>query len=123
MLAAIGVYGVLAYTVAQARHDIGVRMALGARRGHILRHFLSYGMKWAAWGGCTGLVAALMPVRFMRSMLFQVTPYDPKSFLTGTAVLSVVILSGLLHPRAQSNSGRSADSIEERIITRVVSSA
>src|SRR5207302_5784685 len=56
LLAAVGVYGVLAYTVAQSRHEIGVRMALGAPRQRILRSFLGYGIKWAAVGGGAGLV-------------------------------------------------------------------
>jgi putative ABC transport system permease protein len=59
LLAAIGVYGVLAYTVAQSRHEMGVRMALGAQQGQILRFFLGQGVKWAAFGGCAGLLAAL----------------------------------------------------------------
>jgi putative ABC transport system permease protein len=98
LLAAIGVYGVLAYTVAQSRHEIGVRMALGAQQGQILRFFLGHGLKWAALGGCAGLVAALILVRFMRSMLFQVGPYDPKILLTVTAVLSAVVLMACFIP-------------------------
>jgi len=98
LLAAIGVYGVLAYTVAQSRHEIGVRMALGAQQGQILRFFLGQGVKWAAFGGCAGLLAALILVRFMRSMLFQVGPYDPKILLAVTAVLSAVVLMACLIP-------------------------
>ena len=98
LLAAIGVYGVLAYTVAQSRHEIGVRMALGAQQGQILRFFLGQGVKWAALGGCAGLLAALTLVRFMRSMLFQVGPYDPKILLEVTAVLSAVVLTACLVP-------------------------
>jgi putative ABC transport system permease protein len=92
LLAAIGVYGVLAYTVAQRRHEIGVRMALGAQQGQILRFFLGQGVKWAALGGCAGLLAALILVQFMRSMLFQIGPYDPEVFVTVVAVLSAVVL-------------------------------
>jgi predicted permease len=98
ILAAIGVYGVLAYTVAQSRHDIGVRMALGAQRAQILRLFLGQGMRWAALGGCMGLLAALILVRFMRSILFQIGPYDPKIFLTVTAALSAVVLMACFIP-------------------------
>jgi putative ABC transport system permease protein len=98
LLAAIGVYGVLAYSVAQSRHDIGVRMALGAQQGQILRFFLGQGAKWAALGGSAGLVAALILVRFMRGMLFQVGPYDPTILLTVTAVLSSVVLIACLIP-------------------------
>jgi putative ABC transport system permease protein len=91
-LSAIGVYGVLAYTVAQSRHDIGVRLALGARRGQILKFFLGQGVRWAAIGGFAGLVGALVLVRFMRSMLFEVSAFDPEIFLAVAAVLSVVVL-------------------------------
>ena len=98
LLAAIGVYGVFAYTVAQSRHEIGVRMALGAQQGQILRLFLGQGVKWGALGGCAGLLAALILVRFMRSMLFQVGPHDPKILLAVTAVLSAVVLMACLIP-------------------------
>jgi putative ABC transport system permease protein len=98
LLAAIGVYGVLAYTVAQCRHEIGVRMALGAQQGQILRFYLGRGVRWAAFGGAFGLGAALVLVRFMRTMLFQIGPYDPKIFLTKTAVLTAVVLMACLMP-------------------------
>jgi putative ABC transport system permease protein len=91
-LSAIGVYGVLAYTVAQSRHEIGVRIALGAQKGQILRFFLGQGVRWAAIGGCAGITVALMLVRFIRSMLFEVSAYDPQVFLAVAAVLSVVVL-------------------------------
>jgi predicted permease len=91
LLAAIGVYGVLAYTVAQSRHEIGVRMALGAQRGQVLRLFLGQGVWWAALGGCAGILVALIAVRFMRSMLFEISAYDPKNFVAVVAVLSAVV--------------------------------
>jgi putative ABC transport system permease protein len=91
-LSAIGVYGVLAYTVAQSRHDIGVRLALGAGRGQILRFFLRQGVRWAAIGGAAGIAAALILVRFVRSMLFEVSAYDPVIFLAVAIVLSLVVL-------------------------------
>jgi putative ABC transport system permease protein len=95
-LSAIGLYGVLAYTVAQSRHDIGVRLALGARRGQILRLFLGRGFRWTAIGGLAGIAVALILVRFMRSMLFEISAYDPKVFLGATAfLLVVVILAGI----------------------------
>jgi len=74
LLAAVGVYGVLAYTVEQRKHEIGVRMALGAQRAQILRLFLGHGVKWAMLGGSVGLLAAFILVRFMRSMLFEIGP-------------------------------------------------
>ena len=91
-LSAIGVYGVLAYTVAQSKHDIGVRMALGAQQGQILRSFLSQGVRWAAIGGCVGLIAAGAVVRFMRSMLFEVSAYDARIFVTAALGLAIVVV-------------------------------
>jgi putative ABC transport system permease protein len=82
----------LAVTVAQSRHEIGVRMALGAQPGQILGLFLGQGMRWAAAGGFAGILVALMMVRFMRSMLFGISAYDPKNFLAAVAVLSAVVL-------------------------------
>ena len=97
-LSAIGVYGVLAYTVAQSRHDIGVRLALGARRDQILRLFLGRGLRWMAIGGLAGIAAALILVRFMRSMLFEISAYDPKVFLGAIAFLMVVVIVGGIAP-------------------------
>lgn len=91
ILAAVGVYGVLAYTVAVRRHDIGVRMALGAQRGQILRFFLGQGLRWATTGAVAGIVGASLLVRFMRTMLFQVSAYDPAILLAATAVLFAVV--------------------------------
>jgi putative ABC transport system permease protein len=87
-----GVGGVLAYTVAQRRHEIGVRMALGAPQGEILRLLFGQGVRWAALGGCAGILVTLIMVRFMRSMLFEISAYDPNNFLAAVAVLSAVVL-------------------------------
>jgi putative ABC transport system permease protein len=98
LLTATGVYCVLAYTVAQSRHEIGVRMALGAQQGQILRFFLGQGVRWSALGGCLGIVAALIMVRFMRRMLFQICAYDPTNFLVATAALAAVVLFACILP-------------------------
>jgi len=91
-LSAIGVYGVLAYTVAQSRHDIGLRIALGAQKGQILGFFLRQGVRWTAIGGCIGLIGAVVAVRFMRKMLFEVSAYDPRIFATAGLGLVVAVL-------------------------------
>jgi putative ABC transport system permease protein len=98
LLSAVGVYGVLAYTVEQSKHEIGVRMALGAPRAQILTLFLGQGVKWAMLGGGAGLLAAFILVRFMRSMLFEVGPYDPGIFASGVAMLTVVVLMACYLP-------------------------
>jgi predicted permease len=98
LLAAVGVYGVLAYTVEQSKHEIGVRMALGAPRAQILRFFLGQGVKWAMLGSGAGLLAAFILVRFIRSMLFEVGPYDPRIFGSGAGILTIVVLMACYLP-------------------------
>jgi len=98
VLAGVGVYGVLAYTVEQSKHEIGVRMALGAPRAQILRLFLGQGVKWALLGGSMGLLASFLLVRFMRSMLFEVGPYDPGIFAIGAAIITIAVLMACYLP-------------------------
>lgn len=101
ILAGIGVYGVLAYTIAQRRHDIGLRMALGAQRSHIVRSFIGQGLRWASVGGIVGIAGALLLVRFMRTMLFEVSAYDPGFLLAVAAVLFAVVFLASFLPALQ----------------------
>jgi hypothetical protein len=80
VLAALGVYGVLAFLVSQRSREIGVRMALGATRGRIVTWILSYVMSWTAIGLALGGVGAFAAARQFRSMLYGVTPGDPWTF-------------------------------------------
>ncbi len=88
-LAAIGLYGVVAYTVSQRTQEIGVRMAIGAQRGDVLRLIVGGGMKLALVGVAAGLASALALARLVSTMLFEVTPFDPPSY----AVTAVVLLA------------------------------
>jgi ABC-type antimicrobial peptide transport system permease subunit len=90
LLASVGIYGVLSYLVGQRTQEIGVRMALGAQRVHVLRMILGDGARMALVGIGIGLVAALVLTRFMESMLFGVKPTDPITFL-GVSVLLCAI--------------------------------
>jgi len=92
VLAAVGVYGVMAYAVTQRTHEFGIRMALGASREDVLKQVFLEGGKLAAIGLGLGLVASLMFTRLMASMLFGVKPGDPVALGVAAAVLAIVAL-------------------------------
>jgi putative ABC transport system permease protein len=89
-LAAIGIYGVVAYSVTQRTHEIGVRVALGAQQRDIVRLVLGEGARLALLGAILGLAAAAALTRFMASLLFGVSAHDPLTFLAVAAVLGGV---------------------------------
>jgi putative ABC transport system permease protein len=97
-LAAIGIYGVMSYTVSQRSHEIGIRMALGAHPRRILRLVVSQGLGISLAGVAIGVVAALGLTHLLTSMLFGVTPRDPLTF-AGVALLVIgVALAGSFVP-------------------------
>ena len=98
LLASIGIYGVMAYTFSQRTHEIGVRVALGAQRSDILRMALGEGMLLVAIGLGAGLIGATIVTRFLRSMLFSVTPTDPATFGAIAALLAAVALFACFIP-------------------------
>ena len=87
-IATVGIYGVMAYAVNQRTHEIGVRMALGANRGGILRLVLAQGLRLTVIGICIGAGAAYWLGRFMEKFLFQVTPSDPWTLLSVSLLLA-----------------------------------
>jgi len=92
LLAAIGIYGVMSYSFSQRTHEVGIRVALGAQRLHILRMALGEGMRIVVIGLPSGLVGAAIVTRFFRSMLFDVGAADPITFLSVSAILAGVAL-------------------------------
>ncbi|HEY6970252.1 MAG TPA: ABC transporter permease, partial [Candidatus Angelobacter sp.] len=98
ILAAVGVFGVLAYLVSQNTRDIGVRMALGAQSGHILGLIVRQGMELAGIGIASGVVLALMLTRVMSSLLFEIRPTDALTFATVVAILSATALAATVIP-------------------------
>jgi ABC-type antimicrobial peptide transport system permease subunit len=94
LLAAVGLFGVLSYVVAQRTTEIGIRMALGAQREQVLRRILFDGLRPALIGMIFGLGGSAAAVRLMRSMLYETQPLDPAVFaLVATTLLSVAALA------------------------------
>ena len=91
-LSAVGIYGVLAYLVAQRTREIGIRMALGARARDVVSLVLKEGMAPVLVGGAAGLVASLLATQLLRTLLFGVTPLDPVSLVAAPAILATVAL-------------------------------
>jgi putative ABC transport system permease protein len=100
LLATVGIYGVISYTAGQRRHEIGIRMALGAERTDVLRLVVAHGLRPSLMGVGAGLVAALALTRLMSSMLDGARPTDAMTFAAVSLVLaSVAILASYVPAR------------------------
>jgi predicted permease len=98
ILAAVGIYGTMAYRVSQRTNEIGIHVALGAQRRDVLRLVLGDGARLALIGICVGIVGAAGVTRVMTSLLFQVTPTDPATFVLTTILLAGVALAACYIP-------------------------
>ena len=103
VIAAVGVYGILAYSVTQRTREIGLRMALGASRGGVLRLVVREGMTVGLAGICIGLAGALALGRTIASLVFGVPVHDPLTFVVVTAVLTAVALIACALPAARAS--------------------
>ena len=112
VLAIVGIYGVMSYSVTQRTHEIGIRMAIGARPLDVFKMILGQGMKLALIGVGLGLVGAFIVTRFMATMLFGVEPTDATTFGAITAILIAVALLACYLP------GRRATKVEPTISLR-----
>ena len=98
LLAAVGLYGVISYLVGRRTHELGIRLALGAQRGDILRLVLSQGMKMALSGVVIGLIAAAGLTRLLVGMLYGVSATDPLTFAAITLLLVAAALTASFIP-------------------------
>jgi ABC-type antimicrobial peptide transport system permease subunit len=98
VLAAIGTYGVMSYSVTQRRQEIGVRMAMGAQRSDVLRLILANGLAMVIAGVAVGLVLASLLARTMSALLFGIGLFDAPSFLITAALLVVVAMAACSIP-------------------------
>jgi putative ABC transport system permease protein len=97
-LAAIGIYGVMSYVVTQRSHEIGIRIALGAEKGDVLRLVLGSGMSLLGIGVAVGLASAFFLTRLVQSLLFEVKATDATTFLAIPLLLGVVVLAACYLP-------------------------
>jgi len=98
MLSAVGIFGVISYVTGQRTQEIGIRVALGAQRGDVLRLVLGHGMRVALLGVAIGLAAALGLTRLIASQLYGVSANDPLTFAGVTALLTLVALAACYIP-------------------------
>jgi putative ABC transport system permease protein len=101
LLALIGIYGVIAYAVAQRTHEIGVRIALGAQRSQVVRLVVREGMRLTAVGITVGLAVSFALTRLMASLLYDVKPTDPSTYTAVAAALAVTALAACCKPALQ----------------------
>jgi putative ABC transport system permease protein len=113
-LAAIGIYGVMAYAVAQRTQEMGIRMALGANRSAIRRLVVWHGMRLAIAGVALGIAAALGLTRLIASFLYGVHPWDPLAFFTAPLVLGVVTLVAVSLPAARASRVEPMEALRNR---------
>jgi putative ABC transport system permease protein len=98
LLATVGVYGVVSYSAAQRRREIGIRLALGAGRWRVLQEVLHHSLQSAGAGVAIGVAGALAATRLLRGLLYQVAATDPVTLLAGAAVLALVAVAASWGP-------------------------
>jgi putative ABC transport system permease protein len=112
-LATMGTYGVISFGVAQRTREIGIRVALGAQRGELLRMIVRQGLFLSLVGGAIGLVAALAATRVLRSLLFEVVPSDPLTFVAILAVLALAVLAASWIPARRAATIHPSEALRE----------
>src|SRR5262249_13761597 len=98
ILASVGIYGVMSYSVTQRTHEIGIRMALGAGRTKVLGIVVGGGLKLALLGVGVGLIGSVVLTRFLSGMLYNVTSYDPLTLAAVASLLTLVAVAASYLP-------------------------
>ena len=98
LLAAVGLYGVMSYTVSQSTRELGLRMALGADASDLLRLVMSHGLALMAGGVVLGAAAALGLTRLIGNLLYKVSPHDPVAFGSAFLVMAIASLAACFLP-------------------------
>jgi ABC-type antimicrobial peptide transport system permease subunit len=97
LLGLAGIYGVISYSVSQRTREIGIRVALGAQHSEVTRMFVRHGAMLAAIGIACGLTAAFLLTRFMATMLFEVSPLDPLTYIgVSLGLVAAAVLASYL---------------------------
>jgi ABC-type antimicrobial peptide transport system permease subunit len=109
LLGVIGIYGVISYSVSQRTREIGIRIALGAPLHGVIGLFVRHGLKMSAIGAICGLTAAFALTRLMKSLLFEVSPADPLTYVAASAGL---ILAATLGSYLPARRATRVDSVE-----------
>jgi putative ABC transport system permease protein len=111
VLACIGIYGVMAYSVARRRHEFGVRLALGAEPQRVLGEVMREGLRLAAVGMILGLAGAFAASRLLASQLYGVRPYDPVSYAAAAAMLGAAAVLACFIPACRATSVSPMDAL------------
>jgi ABC-type antimicrobial peptide transport system permease subunit len=100
LLAVVGIYAVISYTVAQRTREIGIRLALGAQQGELKRMFVGRGLIWSGIGAATGAAAAAALSRLMSALLFEISPLDPLTYtIAAVGILAAAAVASYLPAR------------------------
>jgi putative ABC transport system permease protein len=113
LLATIGTYGVISFAVAQRTREIGIRMALGARRGDVVRLVVRQGLAIVAAGGAVGLLVAIAATRVLQSLLYDVAPSDPATFVAVLALLTLAVVAASWLPARRAAGVQPTEALRE----------
>jgi len=111
LLGIVGIYGVIAYTVSQRTREIGIRMAMGAQRSELTGLFVRQGVWLASIGAACGLVVAFVTMRLMSSILFNVSPVDPVTYIAITLGVMVTAYVACYLPSRRAASVNPVDAL------------